>query len=131
MKRRNRVAVDSTALLAYAKRDEAALAMFAEFLANDVLLIAPAPVLAETLRGNGADAGIKEAVVKMEPAATTNAAGQLAGELLGRAPSWLTMDALILATAIEAGADGLVTTDVAEHRRLAPPGFAVIPLHKR
>ncbi len=128
-----RVALDSSALIAYANEDPQAIALLQELWRSDVLLVAPTPILAETLRGGRTDAAVNRVLAKMVTVDTTVVAGRRAGELLGscKAPASLTLDALIIATSLEAHVDGIITADVADHRRIAPPGFSVIALHAK
>lgn len=129
-----RAAIDTSTLIAYANGDQDVLALIEALSKENVEIYIPTPVLAEALRGGPKDAPVNRVLNKRNlffEIATTPTAGRRAGALLGaaNAESSLTMDALIIATAIEHGASAIVTADTDDHTRLAPPDFAVLPLH--
>lgn len=129
-----RAALDTSALIAYANGDNDAVAIIEALSKRNAAISIPAPVLAESLRGGAKDAAINRVLNKhflFFPVGTTPEAARIAGSLLGgakAAPS-LTIDALIIATAIDHGATAIVTADTSDHEALAPEGFTVIPLH--
>jgi predicted nucleic acid-binding protein len=94
-------------------------------------IIIPAPVLAEVLRGTPRDAPVHrvlrifDAERPMSPAAARHA-----GSLLGatRSHPARTLDALIVATALEHGATTILTQDERDIAALAPPRLAVLSI---
>jgi predicted nucleic acid-binding protein len=130
--RRRIAALDSGALIALSRGDRSAIALLKALRQEQTLLIIPAPVLAEVLRGNRADAAIHRILncYSDEIVPTSAEAAKYAGELLGRAgaSSTMTMDALIGATALEYKSTDLLTADEDDHRRLLGEKLDIIPV---
>ncbi len=125
------VALDSGALIALSREDVNAAALVAQLRRFGATMVVPAPVLAEVLRGTSRDALVHR-VLRVFDAdkPTTAAAARAAGNLLGqsRSEAKRTVDALIIATAIEHGATAVVTRDERDFTALAPRGLAVLGL---
>ena len=118
------LALDTGAVIALSRGDQRARALLRAAANDDVVTIVPAPVLAEALRGGPRDAAVHRVLsgrpYAIEIVAVDGDAAQAAGELLGRARlKDATVDALIVATAIRAGASTILTTDITGVRRLA------------
>lgn len=118
------IALDTGALIALSRGDQRARALLRAAANDDVVTVVPAPVLAELLRGGGRDAAVHRVLngrpYAIDIVAVDRDAAQAAGELLGRTGlKDATVDALIVITAIRAGASTIVTGDVADLRRLA------------
>lgn len=99
--------LDSGAVIGWARGDVRPRAMLRRALELGVDVRLPVAVLAETLRGGPRDAPIyrvRNAVDVFPPTETT---ARIAGGLLGRTGGSNTVDALVAAEAIEAGADVL------------------------
>jgi predicted nucleic acid-binding protein len=116
--------VDSGALIGWARGDVRPRAMLARALELGVDVRIPTPVLAETLRGGPRDAPIHRVRASVDVFPQTEAVARLAGALLGRTRGKNTVDALVAAEAIAAGAD-VLTSDakdlaalLAAHRSL-------------
>lgn len=116
-----RLVLDSGALIALAANAPRARRILADALLQDRQVVLPAVVIAETTRGTARDAGINR-IVKLakrivpidEPAA------RLAGRLLARAGGNATIDALVVAVAIEGREETIIlTADLADLTRLA------------
>ena len=73
----------------------------------------PVAVVAETIRGHARDAPVHRVLNAVgEVPSTTESIGRLAGELLGRARSSATVDALVVAQAVESGGAQVLTGDL-------------------
>jgi predicted nucleic acid-binding protein len=115
-----RLILDSGAVIALARRDQRALAFLARALELDVQVEIPVAVVAETIRGGPRDAPVNRVLkaVGSVPAAL-EIHGRIAGELMGRAGSAATVDALVVAQAVEAGGAHVLTGDRKDLARLA------------
>jgi len=115
-----RLILDSGAVIALARRDKRALAFLARALELKVQVEIPVAVVAETIRGGPRDAPVNRVLkaVGSVPAAR-EVHGRIAGELLGRAGSAATIDALVVAQAVEAGGAHILTGDREDLARLA------------
>jgi hypothetical protein len=80
----------------------------------------PSVVVAETVRGVAADAPVNRVLKAIgEVDAATEAIGRTAGRLLGEAGSSATVDAVVVATAVEARGAVVLTGDPDDLRLLA------------
>ncbi|HEY9555200.1 MAG TPA: PIN domain-containing protein, partial [Acidimicrobiales bacterium] len=80
----------------------------------------PAVVVAETVRGAAADAPVNRVVKAVgEVDDVTEAIGRTAGRLLGEAGSSSTVDAIVVATAVEAAGAVILTGDPSDLGALA------------
>jgi predicted nucleic acid-binding protein len=115
-----RLILDSGAVIALARGDQRALAFLARALELNVQVEIPVVVVAETVRGGPRDAPVNRILkaVGSVPAAR-ELHGRVAGELLGRARSAATVDALVVAQAVEAGGAHVLTGDRKDLARLA------------
>src|ERR1700726_736369 len=107
-----RLILDSGAVIALARRDQRALAFLARALELNVQVEIPVVVVAEVLRGGPRDAPVNRILkaVGSVPAAR-EVHGRIAGELLGKARSAVTVGALVVAHAVEAGGAHVLTGD--------------------
>jgi predicted nucleic acid-binding protein len=117
-----RLILDSGAVIALARGDSKARAFLARALELMAPVEIPVVVVAETVRGGPRDAPVNRVLeaVGSVPAAT-EAHGRTAGRLLGAAHSASTVDALVVAQAVEAGGAHVLTGDREDLRRLAAP----------
>jgi predicted nucleic acid-binding protein len=124
-----RLILDSGALVAWSRGDVRARAMLAHALALAVDLRIPVAVLAETLRGGPRDAPIHRVRNAVDVLPTEERTARLAGALLGRSRGTNTVDALVAAEAVTAGAD-ILTSDPGDLRTLLAdrPAITVVPL---
>ena len=115
-----RLILDSGAVIALARRDQRALAFLARALELNVLVEIPVVVVAEVVRGGPRDAPVNRILkaVGSVPAAR-EVHGRVAGGLLGTARSAATVDALVVAHAVEAGGAHVLTGDREDLARLA------------
>src|SRR5579862_4220406 len=109
------VALDSGAIVALSRGDSKTNARIRKWALEDAHFIVPAPVLTETLRGGAKDAPVHHFinVSGCELAEFSPGAARKAGELLGTSgadPSQ-TVDAMIVASALEHGARDIFTGD--------------------
>jgi predicted nucleic acid-binding protein len=106
-----RLILDSGAVIALSRNDERARAYLRRALELDIEVTIPVVVLVETLRGGPKDAPVRRvlnSVGHSEP--LTEATGALAGKLLGATKRNDTIDAVIVAEGINAGAARILTT---------------------
>ena len=100
------VAMDSGAIIGLSRGDRRAIAILQYYRTHGAFFIVPAPVLAETLRGGKADAAAR----------------------LGATDSRATVDAMIVAVALQAGATDIVTSDPADLSTLAQREIRVVSI---
>ena len=124
-----RLILDSGAVIAWSRGDVRARAMLTRALELALDVRIPVAVLAELLRGGPRDAPIHRVRNAVDVFATTEATARLAGALLGRTGGTNTVDALVAAEALTAGAD-ILTGDAGDFRRLLMDSqtVSVIPL---
>ena len=126
-----RLILDAGAVIGLSRADVRARAAVAAALEADVEVSVPAVVVAETVRGGPADAPVNrvlKAVGGIDVA--DEAIGRTAGRLLGSAGSAATVDAVVVATAIEAGGAVILTGDAGDLGLLAgdDPQVVIEPL---
>jgi len=115
-----RLILDSGAVIALARGDQRARAFLARSLEMGATVEIPVVVLAQTLRGGPRDAPINRVLKAVGPVPEAREAhGRIAGEQLGAARSSSTIDALVVAQAVEAGGAHILTGDPDDVERLA------------
>lgn len=131
MKLPERLILDSGAVIALARHDPRARAYLARALELGVEVQVPVPVVAETIRGSARDAPVHRVLKAVgEVPVLTEGHGRTAGRLLGEAGSTSTIDALVVAVAVEAGGGDILTGDEDDLGRLAAghPEVRIQPL---
>ena len=115
-----RLILDSGAVIALTRGDQRARAFLSRALELGASIEIPVVVLAETVRGGPRDAPLNRVLkaIGSVPAAQ-EAHGRIAGQLLGSARSASTVDALVVAQAVEAGGAQILTGDREDLERLA------------
>lgn len=115
-----RLILDAGAVIALSRADQRARAALAAALEAGADVSIPAVVVAETVRGVAADAPVNR-IVKAVGAvsAADERVGRTAGRLLGEARSDSTIDALVVASAVEAGGAVILTGDPDDLRALS------------
>ncbi len=115
-----RLILDSGAVIALARGDQRARAFLARALQMDALIEVPVGVVAETIRGGPRDAPIYRILKAVGSVPDAREAhGRTAGRLLGAARSASTLDALVVAQAVEAGGAQILTGDPDDLGQLA------------
>lgn len=117
-----RLILDSGAVIALARGDQRARAFLARVLELGAPVEIPVVVVAETVRGGPRDAPVSrvlKAVGSVPEAREVH--GRTAGRLLGLARSSETVDALVVAQAVERGGAHVLTGDPEDFDRLATP----------
>lgn len=107
-----RLILDAGAVIGLSRADVRARAVLTAALEVGAEVSVPALVVAETVRGGAADAPVNrvlEAVGEVDVA--DESVGRTAGRLLGSAGSVATVDAVVVATAVEAGGAVILTGD--------------------
>jgi predicted nucleic acid-binding protein len=115
-----RLILDAGAVVRLSRADVRARAALAAALEAGADVSVPAVVVAETVREGPADAPVNrvlKAVGGIDVA--DEAIGRTAGRLLGSAGSAATVDAIVVATAIEAGGAVILTGDAGDLALLA------------
>ena len=116
----NRLILDSGAVIALSRNDARARAVLAAARERRAFVAIPSVVLAETVRESATDALVNRAINSVANVAPVHeSTGRLAGALLAKANSRSTIDALVVATAIETGGGIVLTSDPDDLRRLA------------
>ncbi len=115
-----RLILDSGAVIGLSRGDHVVRAFLRRSIELDVSVEIPVVVLAETVRGASSDAPVNRVLKAVgDTPATTPAVGRRAGELLGEARSSATIDALVVAHAVEAGGGVILTGDGTDLSALA------------
>lgn len=107
-----RLILDAGPVIALSRSDTRARAALAAALEADAEVSIPAVVVPETVRGVAADAPVNlilKAVGEVD--LVDEPVGRVAGRILGRAGSSSTVDAIVVAIAIEAGGAVVLTGD--------------------
>jgi predicted nucleic acid-binding protein len=126
-----RLILDAGAVIGLSRADVRARAALSAALEVGADVSVPAVVVAETVRGGPADAPVNrvlKAVGGIDLA--DEAIGRTAGRLLGSAASAATVDAVVVASAIEAGGAVILTGDAGDLGLLAvtDPQVIIEPL---
>jgi len=127
----SRLILDSGAIIALSRDDARARAVLASAWQAGVHVSIPSVVLAETVRATAKDAPVNQVIKAIgEVTSVGEVTGRVAGGLLGTAKSSETIDALVVATAIEAGGGVIVTGDLDDLGALASghPEVVIQPL---
>ena len=107
-----RLILDSGAVIALSRNDQRARATLAAAREVGVEVSIPSVVIAETVRGSAKDAKVNRVIKSIgEVTAADEDTGRTAGALLGAARSTSTIDALVVASAIEVGGGVVLTGD--------------------
>lgn len=112
------VTLDAGPLIALERRDRRMEAWVAEAATRSVVLVVPAPALAEVWRGGPRSALLARALTFCDVDAVDEVLARRAGELLAAAGGSATVDALVVASAARRG-DLLLTADPDDMRPLA------------
>jgi predicted nucleic acid-binding protein len=126
-----RLILDAGAVIGLSRADVRARAALTAALEAGAEVSVPAVVVAETVRGGAADAPVNrvlKAVGQVDPA--DEPIGRTAGRLLGSSGLPATVDAVVVATAIEAGGAVILTGDAGDLGLLAvdEPTVIIEPL---
>jgi predicted nucleic acid-binding protein len=125
-----RLILDAGAVIGLSCADARARAALAAALEAGADVSVPAVVVAETVRG-GPDAPVSRVLKAIgEVDAADEPVGRTAGRLLGSAGSAASVDAIVVATAIEAGGAVILTGDAGDLGRLGAddPQVVIEPL---
>ena len=107
-----RLILDAGAVIALSRADQRVRAVLAAASEARVHVSIPSVVVAETVRGAATDAPVNRVLKAIgEVDAADEAIGRTAGRLLGEAGSSATVDAVVVATAVEAGGAVVLTGD--------------------
>jgi predicted nucleic acid-binding protein len=126
-----RLILDSGAVIALSREDARARAVVASAREAGVEVSIPSLAVAETVRGTAKDAPVNRIIKSVgEVTGADEVVGRVAGGLLGSARSDATVDAVIVATAIEMGGAVILTGDPDDLDPLASghPEVVVQPL---
>ncbi len=126
-----RLILDSGAVIALSRHDLRARAGLAAAREAGADVSIPSVVVAETVRGTGKDAPVNRIVKAVgEVTVADETTGRTAGALLGSAQSSSTVDAVVVASAIDAGGAVILTGDPGDLGALAAghPDVVIQPL---
>jgi predicted nucleic acid-binding protein len=126
-----RLILDAGAVIGLSRADARARAALAAALEAGADVSVPAVVVAETVRGGPADAPVNRVLKAVgEVDVADEPVGRTAGRVLGSAGSAATVDAVVVATAIEAGGAVVLTGDAGDLGFLAAdePQVIIEPL---
>ncbi len=122
-----RLILDTGAVIGLSRAEVRARAALAAALEVGADVSVPAVVVAETVRGGPADAPVNRVLKAVGGVDVTDESiGRTAGRLLGSAGSAATVDAMVVATAIEADGAVILTGDADDLRTLAANDRQVI-----
>jgi predicted nucleic acid-binding protein len=115
-----RLILDAGAVIALTRGDRRVRSFLSRALELGAPIEIPVAVLAETVRGGPRDAPLNRVLKAIGSVPVAQEAhGRTAGELLGSARSSSTVDALVVAQAVEAGGAQILTGDREDLERLA------------
>jgi predicted nucleic acid-binding protein len=115
-----RLILDAGAVIALSRNDPRARAFVRRAVELDAQVRVPVVVLAETLRGTQRDAAVHRVLNAVSDTLPIDEmVGQRAGALRGRAGRSDTVDAIVVAEAIEAGGAEILTGDATDLTALA------------
>ncbi|MEW6153559.1 MAG: PIN domain-containing protein [Actinomycetota bacterium] len=126
-----RLILDAGAVIGLSRADVRARAALTAALEAGAEVSVPAVVVAETVRGGPADAPVNRVLKAVgEIDATDEPVGRTAGRLLGGTGSTATVDAVVVATATEAGGAVILTGDAGDLGVLAAdePQVVIAPV---
>jgi predicted nucleic acid-binding protein len=109
---------DTGALLAAERNDRRMWAIHAELLAEEVIPVIPAPVLAEAWRGGSRQASLSRLLALCEVEPMTEEQARHIGVLVGRAGQGDVIDVTVVEGAARRG-DVVVTSDVNHIQKIA------------
>ena len=122
-----RLILDAGAVIGLSRAEVRARAALAAALEVGAEVSVPAVVVAETVRGGPADAPVNRVLKAVGGVDVADESiGRTAGRLLGIAGSAATVDAIVVATAIEAGGAVILTGDAEDLGTLAADNRQVI-----
>lgn len=122
-----RLILDAGAVIGLSRAQARARAALAAALEAGAEVSVPAVVVAETVRGGPADAPVNRVLKAVGGVDVVDESiGRTAGRLLGSAGSAGTVDAVVVATAIEAGGAVILTGDADDLGALAADNRQVI-----
>jgi len=112
------VTYDTGALLAAERNDRRMWALHAGFLAEEVVPVVPAPVLAEAWRGGARQAGLSRLLAMCEVEPMSEEQARRVGIIAGKADHDDVVDVTVAEGAIRRG-DAVVTSNEDDIRRIA------------
>ena len=118
------VTYDTGALIAGERNDRRMWALHVGFLAEEVVPVVPAPVLAEAWRGGPKQASLARLLAGCEIEAMTAQQACQVGELAGRADVDDIVDVTVVEGAIRRADHAVVTSNEGDIRRIARAGRA-------
>jgi len=122
-----RLILDAGAVIGLSRAEVRARAALAAALEVGAEVSVPAVVVAETVRAGPADAPVNRVLKAVGGVDVADESiGRIAGRLLGSAGSAATVDAIVVATAIEAGGAVILTGDADDLGTLAADDREVI-----
>jgi predicted nucleic acid-binding protein len=122
-----RLILDSGAVIALSRNDIRARAVLATAWEAGAEVSIPSVVIAKTVRGTAKDAPVNRVVKAVGAVSSADeSTGRIAGSLLRAARSTSTVDAVVVATAMELGGGVILTGDAGDLQALAAGHPAVV-----
>lgn len=116
------VTYDTGALIAGERNDRRMWVLHAGFMAEEVVPVVPAPVLAEAWRGGPRQASLARMLAGCDIEEMTAEQARQVGELAGRAAVHDVVDVTVVEGAIRRGSDVVVTCNESDIERIAHAG---------
>jgi len=116
------VTYDTGALIAAERNDRRMWALHVGLLAEEVVPVVPAPVLAEAWRGGPRQASLARLLAGCDIEEMTARQARQVGELAGRADVYDIVDVTVVEGAIRRANDAVVTSNEADIRQVAEAG---------
>jgi hypothetical protein len=116
------VTYDTGALIAGERNDRHMWALHVGFIAEEVVPLVPAPVLAEAWRGGPRQASLARMLAGCDVEEMSAEQARRVGELVGRAGVHDVVDVTVVEGAIRRGGDVVVTSNESDVRRIAQAG---------
>jgi hypothetical protein len=115
------VTYDTGALIACERNDRRMWALHVGFIAEEVVPVVPAPVLAEAWRGRPRQASLARMLEGCDVEPMSHDQARQVGELAGRAGHDDIVDVAVVEGALRRGGDAVVTSNESDIRKIAGP----------
>ena len=113
------VTYDSGALIAGERNDRRMWALHVAFIAEEIVPVVPAPVLAEVWRGGARQASLVRLLAGCDIEHMTADQARRVGELAGRSTHDDVVDVTVVEGAVRRGGDVVITSNEADIRRIS------------
>jgi len=122
------VTYDTGALIAGERKDRRMWALHEGYLAEEVIPVVPAPVVAEAWRGGSRQASLARLLAGCDVESMSEEQARRVGELVGRSNLPDIVDVTVVEGAIRRGGDPVVTSNETHIRRVAEAAGRRLPI---